>query len=157
MNNFLKLSINLIIEKYQYILKLLKMFYYNINYQSRLYKKSKKLDILLVYLENVNISSINTSNYYCEIIFKDNSILIFWNANRWYAWMNQGNMTFSNGKTLMWCSEMPSYETLYKYKKLIKKFEKYKNIEDSEKIDNINDYLPESIIRKVKLKKLKKL
>jgi len=70
-------------------------------------------------LEKFEIVSIEISNYECVIVFGDYSKLIFWNANRWYGWMNSGQMYFSNGKSIKWSSKSPSCEVLYKYRKLI--------------------------------------
>jgi hypothetical protein len=77
----------------------------------------------------------------------------FWNANRWYAWMSQGEITFSNGKNLTWNATMPSSEVLYNFKKIIKKEEKIKKVVDNE----YSELLPTKIIRRRKLDKLKKI
>ena len=92
-----------------------------------------------------------TDDFISSILFKDDSTIHFWNANRWYAWMDQGTMKFSNGKELTWYHNTPSYETLYKYKKIVKKFDKQKMIEHY----NIDEYLPIKVLRKRKLKNLK--
>lgn len=126
-------------------------FYYYISWGTRSYEHSKKLDILLIYLENIKITTIILDKYYCTIKFEDNSNLRFWNENRWYAWMSQGDMYFSNGKIMSWNGESPSYEILHKYKKIILEQER---INKSSDLD-FQDCLPIKYIRKLKLKKLK--
>ena len=147
------------------IVKPFKRLYYNYSWGLRLYEESKKLDILLIYLDNVKITSIEYLNYDYKITFDDNSILTFWNSNRWYAWMVIGNMVFSNGKKIEWRYETPSYEVLYKYRKLIlnqeeiNKKEEVKEIKKEKKFKKIEDfyeYLPIKLLRKEKLKKIKK-
>jgi len=85
--------------------KLLKKIYYGFLWHNHIkYDYYPLLDILLVYLENVKISSINVDNYYATILFYDNSILKFLicddnihftvkDYNRWYIWMSKGEMS----------------------------------------------------------------
>ena len=118
------------------------------------YSTNYKLDVLLVYLNEVGIRTIDLNDsYYNTIIFNDNTKMKFWNANRWYAWMSQGEIVFSNGKTLTWNAVMPSSEVLYKFKKIIVAQGKIKKVDDS----NFTDLLPVKVIRKRKLDKLKKI
>ena len=144
------------------ILKPFKKLYYKYSWGFRLYDTSRKLDILLIYLENMKIISIKKLNYDYKIIFSDNSILTFWDSNRWYAWMGIGKMEFSNGKIIEWKYEMPSYEVLCKYRKLIlnkegiKKIEQVKIEKNFKKIEDFYEYLPIKLLRKEKLKKIKK-
>lgn len=131
-------------------MKKLKNAFYYFLYGSFIinYKTNYKLYILLIYLNEIGIKSFTKqSEYISIIIFNDNTEFIFWNENRWYAWMRTGEIKFSNGKKLNWDGEMPPFEVLFKYKKLIKKLER--------KIDtNFSEYLPTQLIRKYKLQKL---
>lgn len=129
--------------------KLNKLHYY-MNFESRHYPYYKKLDIILVYIDNLDIVSIKNDDYYYIFTFSDNTILNFWHTNRWFAFMSQGNITFSNGKILDWCNKAPSYEILYKVKKIILEYEKKQD--DNE----YYDCLPTKLLRKQKLEKLKK-
>ena len=130
------------------IVRPFELFYYNISWGMRLNRLDKNLDILLIYLKSVKIELIQLNEYNCIIKFTDNSELTFWTANRWYGFMNSGQMNFSNGKSISWSSKSPSYEVLHEYKKLIKKHEK------STKVD-FYEYLPIKLLRKEKLKKIK--
>lgn len=65
--------------------------------------------------------------------------------------MSTGDIKFSNGKELHWHSQMPSYEILYKFKKIITNKEKIEKKKEKEK------YLPIKTLRKVKLDKLKNI
>jgi hypothetical protein len=82
------------------------------------------LDILLVYLNDVGIRSFSMDSHWCTLTFKDNTVFKFWNSNKWYAWMSQGTIHFSNGKKISWSSGMPSNEVLVKYSKVITFLEK---------------------------------
>lgn len=113
--------------------KNLRNIYYYLKYGSILknYNTNYKLDVLLVYLNEIGIRSIDLSNTYtCVIVFND----------------------FSNGKTLTWNCLMPSSEILYRFKKIIKAQEKVKKVVDS----NFTELLPIKILRKRKLDKIKK-
>ena len=137
-------------------MKRFKNIYYFIRYGSIMknYNTNYKLNVLLVYLEEIGIRKVDLSDgYYCAVIFNDNTKMRFWNVNRWYAWMSQGEIIFSNGKTLTWNATMPSSEVLYKFKKIIKAQGKIKKIVDSE----YSELLPVKVIRKRKLDKLKKI
>lgn len=133
----------------------LKEIYYYFLYGQlfgRGYDGMKKLNILLIYLEDVGIKSISKLNghYDLEIIFNDNSRFECRCSEsrsiRWYSFMRYGKIEFSNGKILIWDSNMPSYEILYKYKKII--------IEKMEDTDDYTEYLPTRVLRKLKLKKI---
>ena len=101
------------------------------------------LDVLLVYLEEVGVKSkIQNEPYHASVIFNDGTIVTFWNANKWYAWMSSGTIKFSNGKELRWSSQVPSYEVLYKFKMLFENDSDY------------SEYLSTKLARKIKLKKL---
>jgi len=126
-------------------------FYYYISWGMRIYSKYDELYVLLIYLKNIKISSIEKLPYYYNITFEDNSVLKFWDENRWYSWMSSGDMNFSNGKKLSWDGVMPSYEVLHEYRKIIRKYEKSKRING---IMNFSEYLPLKMIRKEKLKKI---
>ena len=149
--------------------KLLKKIYYWFLWHNHIkYDYYPLLDILLVYLENVKISSINVDNYYATILFYDNSILKFLicddnihftvkDYNRWYIWMSKGEMSFHNGNTIDWRNDSPSREVLYKYKKLILKYEKDEIIRKKEAdMLKYNNCLPIKLVRKEKLKNIKK-
>lgn len=120
-----------------------------------LYKSDYNLDVLLIYLNNIKINSIDSSTYHCEIIFDGGTKVIFWNENRWYAWMNNGEIEFENGKKLDWNNRMPSDEVLYKLKKIVRKYEK--SIKKSDINIDFSEYLPTKLSRKCKLNKLDKI
>jgi hypothetical protein len=109
-----------------------------------------KLDILLIYLEEVGIKSVEYKRGYfgCTITFNDGTTYSFWNENKWFAWMVSGEITFSNGKKLEWKDRMPSSEVLYKYRRYIRKIKKDPD-------SDYTEYLPLKLLRKMKLKKLK--
>jgi hypothetical protein len=109
------------------------------------YPEHKILDILIVYLEEVGISTYDIGDFNSKITFKDNTVFSFWDSNKWYAWMSSGTIHFSNGKILTWSSKCPSYEVLYKFKVEIDNF----------CVKSYNDYLPIKVSRKLKLNKLK--
>lgn len=110
---------------------------------------SKKLDILIIYLKEVGIRTIEHKKefYGYTITFNDGTIFKFWDNNRWYSWMSLGEIKFSNGKKIEWSGTMPYSEVLYKYRKIIIKNEKIS--------DDYTEYLPLKMLRKMKLKKLK--
>jgi len=142
-----------------------KLKYFFLWFHSRKYKYYDVLNILAIYLDYVNISKISSdpSSAYCNVIFSDGSRLEFGNNNssssdsRWKTWMCRGTMKFSNGKILEWRDKSPSYETLYKYKKLILKNERIVKNErkQMEKI-KYDDCIPVKYMRKQKLKSIKK-
>jgi hypothetical protein len=63
---------------------MLKNIYYSIRYCSyRLYKEYKILDVLIIYLEEVGIKSIQTDKSFLglKITFNDGTVLNTWNDN----------------------------------------------------------------------------
>lgn len=109
----------------------------------------RKLDILKVYLEEIGIKAISKmSDHYYDyyIIFNDDTTLYI-SYSTDYTFMRRGIMKFSD-KELKWSDGMPSYEILYKYRKIVKKYQKDIDSDYSE-------YLPLKLKRKLKLKKLK--
>jgi len=145
--------------------KILKIIYYRVLwFSSSRYKYYDLLDILLIYLKNVKISSISKTDYKCNIIFLDGSVLTFNNTTIKSCWMSEGTMIFSNKKKLTWYDKSPSYEILYEYRKLILKYEKDENKRLCElsktqheiEKNNLIDCLPIKYLRKEKLKTIKK-
>ena len=133
----------------------LKEIYYYLKYPgTRLYARSKKLDVLLIYFNEIGIKSTKVDYGYYLIIFNDDTQLKMWNENRWFAWMSSGSLTLKNGKNFEWNTCMPSYETLYHYMRYIKSIEpkEEKILKHSE---DYSEYLPLRVVRKLKLKKLK--
>ena len=112
-----------------------------------LVSKINSSNILIIYLEQVGIRTIEYTGYQCYVTFKDGTLLKFWNENRWYSWMSTGEINFSSGKKIEWTQKMPYSEVLYKYKKLI--------IKNDKVLDDYTEYLPIKLLRKMKLKKLK--
>lgn len=139
-----------------YNMKILKKIYYGIIFHLRYAflrneDVNRKLDVLLVYLNEIGIRSISMDYHWCTIVFKDNTTIEFWNANRWYGWMSQGKISFSNGKVLEWNDTMPSNEVLVKFIKIVTFLDKKQQKED------FTQYLPVKVLRKAKLKKLNSL
>jgi hypothetical protein len=133
---------------------MLKNIYYSIRYCSyRLYKEYKILDVLIIYLEEVGIKSIQTDKSFLglKITFNDGTVLNTWNDNKWCAWMSEGYIQFSNDKKITWNGKMPSFEVLYKFKKAVTQYEGNKSKLNSD----YSEYLPIKIQRKAKLQKLK--
>lgn len=121
-------------------------------------RASRKLDIILIYMENIGIKSIDIpKNYfgedgaYIDIEFNDGTVMSAWNANRWYAWLSQGTINFSNGEKLDWNGTRPRHEIIYKLKKIVKKWEKTDD-------EDLSKYLPKGYAKRMeRLKKLKEL
>lgn len=112
---------------------------------------SERYDFLLVYLEDIGIDTVDDlDSHYTTITFNDGSILKFWSANKWYGWMDSGNLDCSNGKKLEWNSISLSYETTYKFKVAIEEHQR------GNKSFISDDYLPIKYARKSKLKNLEK-
>jgi len=134
----------------EYFLKLKKknanLKYKRLYDSHRNYEEYPFLDILIIYLEEVGIASYEENFATSKIVFKDNTELFFWDANKYYAWMSSGVINFSNGKSVKWSEKMPSYEVLYKYKRAVLDFGAQ---------TNYNEFLPIKIQRKLKLEKLK--
>jgi hypothetical protein len=121
----------------------------------RLYDLNRLLDVLLIYLKEVGIRTIDSGEFECIIVFNDNTKLKFWNVNRWYAWMRKGEVNFSNGENLKWDDKMPSREVVFHFMRAVRKYEKQEK--KQKKIDeSYEKYLPIKIVRKIKLKNLKK-
>ena len=135
--------------------KFFKEWYYFFKYAgTKSYSTYVKLDVLLIYLNEIKIKSISSSYSNYTITFNDDTILVFWNGNRWYAWMSHGSLCLKNGKKLEWDQAMPSYEVLYHYMVYIKSIEPKE--EKKEKPNNdYSEFLPLKTLRKLKLKKLK--
>ena len=133
--------------------KILNSLYYWFLYgcNNKIFVTSIKLDILLIYLKEFGIKSIENSTYHIKIIFNDGTKLRFWNENRWYSWMSNGTIEFSDGKCFSWNDKMPRNEVLYEFKKVVKSIENKKDYIDND----YSEFLPQKIIRKMKLKKLK--
>lgn len=138
--------------------KFFKNLYYYFLTIERLYKKCETLDVLIIYLDNFKIKSVNImpKQARCVIVLSDNTQIDFWyntdETSRYDSTMSDGTIRFSNGKTFTWTSSQPSYEVLYKIKKILKleKTEKPEKIKSS-----YEEYLPLKLLRKEKLKKLK--
>lgn len=132
----------------------LKEIYYYFLYGSiigRCDSRYRKLDILKIYLEEVGMKAVSkivssTSLYDYYIIFNDDTTLYI-SYSTDYTFMRRGIMKFSD-KELKWNEGMPSYEILYRYRKIIKKY--HKDIDS-----DYSEYLPLTLKRKLKLKKLK--
>lgn len=137
------------------IKKVLKSIYYMfLNFSPRNYRTYNKLDVLLIYLNEIGIKeySEDKDGYNATITFNDETTYYYWNENRWYAWMRKGEINFSNGKVLEWNDKMPSNEVIYKYRKALKKYRiKLRNNNDND----YSEYLPLKLLRKTKLNKLK--
>jgi len=131
----------------------LRNFYYSMHVWGMNYKAAPKLDILLIYLNNIGIKNISTKDlYYINIEFNDGTVLKGWNTNRWYAWLSQGKINFSNGEKMTWNNELPSYEIFYKYKKIVKKWEQ------KDPNPNFLKYLPKGYAKRIgRLKKLEEI
>ena len=144
-------------------MKILKSIYYFFRYGFKGYRTWHMLDVLQIYLENVGIKSISVDSletsfnrFYYTIIFNDSTYLKFWNGGRWWFWMTSGTIEFSNGKILTWDArdnKMPSYEVLFKFKKVIKEYEKGNAPIKKQKnySDDYSEYLPLKLARKIKL------
>lgn len=113
----------------------------------KLYETSNDLDILLIYLKEYDVKNIKIEYYNFIITFNDGTEAKIWNSNKYYAWMSEGVIIFSNGKKFTWSRTMPRFEVLYKFKKLIKNYNKTHN--------DMEQFLPLKLQRKLKLKKLK--
>lgn len=145
--------------------KFLNNFYYGmLNGWSANYNASPKLNVLLFYLENIGIKSITFptnlfgSSYYVDIEFKDGTRLHAWNVNRWYNWMNCGNVKFSNVEKLEWENCRPSHEILYKYHQVIKKYEKELKRQRYQEDSDFSKYLPKGYAKRMeRLKKLQEI
>jgi len=123
------------------------------------YDSTHKLDVLLIFLNDIGIKKIstNTPRYDIIIEFNDGTIMKGWNVNRWYAWLSQGELKCSNGEYLSWYSERPRHEIIYKYKKIVKKWEKEQKKCKSEYSD-FNKYLPKAYVKRMeRLKKLQEI
>lgn len=145
------------------MLKQIESIYYKILYSSFTtnYESVNTLDVLLIYLENSGIKEYKKKdNFNGIIIFNDNTEFNFWNTNRWYAWMHQGKIKFSNGQEYSWYQKMPNFKVLYFFKKEIVRLEKNEirklKEEENLKAKQMMNNAPISYIRKQKLKKIRK-
>ena len=131
----------------------IKKYLNNLKYGTRNYNTEIRLDVLSIYLDEIGIKSIHYTRNDYEIVmeFNDGTILKGWNENKWYAWLSSGEINFSNGKLIRWSKKMPNVELALRLKKIVKNF-------DNQKYDNFDhtQYLPKSLIRKLKLQKLEK-
>jgi len=131
----------------------IKKYLNNLKYGTRNYNTEIRLDVLSIYLDEIGIKSIHYTRNDYEIVmeFNDGTILKGWNENKWYAWLSSGEINFSNGKLIRWSKKMPNVELALRLKKIVKNF-------DNQKYDNFDhtQYLPKSLIRKLKLEKLEK-
>lgn len=131
-------------------MKILESIWYYFRYGSltKLYKSDPILDILLIYLKEVGIKNYTCDSYHTLITFNDGTKLNYWNVNKWYAWMSEGVVNFSNGKSYRWNHSMPSNKVLFYFKKYTREIEKQKM-----KLD-YSEFLPIKILRKIKLQKI---
>ena len=89
------------IEKIEKMKNLKNIFYSILYFSYKIYKTHNTLNsVLLIYLEKIGIKDININPHEFTIVFNDNTKLYYWNSNRWYAWMSEGNINFSNGEIL---------------------------------------------------------
>jgi hypothetical protein len=122
------------------------------------YDALETLDVIHLYLDNVGIKSIDDtkSSYMITIEFNDGTIFNGWNTNRWYAWLSQGVIDFSNGEQLVWYSKRPRYKVIYRLKTIVKNWEKEKK-RNSPELD-FTKYLPTGYTKRMeRLKKLEEL
>ena len=128
-------------------------------YDHQLYSKSKSVDSILKYLSNFEILDVKYEDLkYIDDVWKVISttsdkesingwmlvgdreadqkyIIKFWNANKYYAWMNRGSIYYypdylrdGDKFYLMdeWEGVVPSRKTMYKFAKKIREWQKQK-------------------------------
>ena len=128
-------------------------------YDHQLYSKSKSIDSILKYLSNFEILDVKYEELKCidgiwkvRPVASDKKsiwewmlvgdreanrkyIIKFWNANKYYAWMNQGSIYYypdylgdPDTFYLMdeWKNVVPSRKTMYKFAKKIREWQKQK-------------------------------
>lgn len=123
-------------------------------------KYAPKLDIILIYMNNIGIKSITLveNEHWIDVEFNDGTILHGWNANRWYAWLSQGNIKFSNGQSMKWYDYRPSHEIIYKLRKIVMKYEKELKRQRYEEDTDFSKYLPKGYAKRMeRLKKLEEI
>lgn len=120
-------------------------------------KYTPKLNIILIYMNDIGIKSIAfvDNNHWINIEFNDGTILHGWNSNRWYAWLSQGNIKFSNGEIMKWYDYIPSHEIIYKLKKIVMKYEKELEKQRYKEETDFSKYLPKGYAKR--MERLKKL
>jgi hypothetical protein len=145
---------NKIVRKLNKVIRIFNSINYFFRYTWKTYGSDSRLRVMEIYLEDVGVKSISLSpdKYYYTFIFNDGTEIKFWNANRWYAFMSQGEATFSNGKSFKWAGVMPPRSVLFKYKRIIKEYEKIND--PAVKSDGYSEYLPLKLVRKNKLLKI---
>ena len=136
--------------------KLFKKFYYaTLNGYYMNDEVNTKLNVLLIYLNNIGIKSIDYESHSIKIEFNDGTLLRGWNSNRWYAWLSEGEIKFSNGEILNWNHSRPNHEIIYKFKKIVKKWEREIKKKQFQEDSDFSKYLPKGYAKR--LERLKKL
>ena len=90
----------------------------------RLYSFSKVCNEKLITCINSGISSIEYGFCYIDIIFNNGTRTHLWNANKWCAWLSQGNIG-----TYRFSDEMPSKKVMWELKQLIEEWELNKKVD----------------------------
>ena len=122
------------------------------------YEVDYKLNIILFYMNSIGIKQIDSQDHNITIEFRDGTILKGWNCNRWYAWLTEGVINFSNGEKLSWSESRPNNEIFVKLKRIVKKWEKQNKKKQKIEDEDFTKYLPKGYKKRIeRLKKLEQL
>lgn len=93
-----------------------------------LYKHDPAISALLSDCMDSGISAIKTNGRYrINVTFKDGSELNAWNANRYYAWLNEGYISQPDESKYQWEEARPSREVMALLYNMLKNYSSVKN------------------------------
>lgn len=79
----------------------------------RNYEASEGLSLLFKLLAEDPTAKITKQETYHLTVESDTLIVRVWNANKWYAWLSDGRVTYKDtGRTSAWYSSMPDDESM---------------------------------------------
>ena len=82
------------------------------------YPYDRIVDEKIKSLIKIGIKSIEDNDYTCIVTFKDNSTYLFWNVNKYYAWLKQGSFK-NETDSFSYIDARPSAKTMYLFDKAI--------------------------------------
>lgn len=104
-------------------MKMFKRIYYRIKIGVLFYNENQStvLSNAIIDLLKTELIQVQLGEYRAFLKFKDNIDLQFWNANKYYAWAQEGRIIKDGKVAYSWISERPSSEAIYKLKQAIEK------------------------------------
>lgn len=79
---------------------------------------NETLDLLLKVHMKTGIKSVDEGYHHINVVFNSGAVLKAWNANKYYAWLSDGSITYTDNK-FTWADVRPKRGTMYDLKCLL--------------------------------------